>query len=59
LRVFVSGVIGGDARLAMNGTDTQMVEVGESVEVASGDQNCTVTVTGVDGDMVGLQGSCG
>ncbi|WP_417725479.1 hypothetical protein [Salipiger sp.] len=61
LRVFVSGLAedGTAARIAVNGVSTQVVASGESVEVTSGDKTCTVSVTGVGGGMVGLEGSCG
>ncbi|EPX76233.1 hypothetical protein [Salipiger mucosus] len=61
LRVFVSGMAqdGTAARIAVNGVTTQVVGSGESVEVQSGEQSCTVTVTGVGDGMVGLEGACG
>lgn len=58
LHVFNSGVIDGQARIAVNGTDTVTLASGESVEVASGEQTCTVTVTGVSGNAVAVEGSC-
>ncbi|WP_300061757.1 ABC transporter C-terminal domain-containing protein [uncultured Roseobacter sp.] len=60
LRVFVSSLAadGSAARLAVNGIDTVTVASGTSIEVAVGDQTCTVTVTGVGNGMVGLDGSC-
>lgn len=54
LRVFFSGVIGGDARLAVNGQKTQIVAVGERLEAG----DCSVSVTGISGSVVGLDGSC-
>lgn len=59
LRVFVSGIIGGDARLAVNTLATEVVAVGESASVDVDGQVCSVTVTGVRGSEVGLTGSCG
>ncbi|WP_187429625.1 hypothetical protein ROLI_024630 [Roseobacter fucihabitans] len=60
LRVFVSGLAGdgSSARIAINGIETQTVAAGGSVEAMAGDQNCTVTVTGVGNGMVGLEGGC-
>ena len=43
LRVFVSGILGDAARLAINGLETQSLRVGESHAV----ENCTVSVTGI------------
>lgn len=61
LRVFVASLNEADAtaRIAINGVQTYVVASGQSVEVESGDQTCTVTVTGVGNGMVGLEGSCG
>lgn len=60
LRVFVSALAddGSSARLAVNGIDTVTVASGSSIEVAAGDQTCTLIVTGVGAGMVGLEGSC-
>ncbi len=60
LRVFVSGLAadGSATRVAINGIDTQTVAAGDTVEVTSGDQACSLTVTGVGNGMVGLEGSC-
>ncbi len=60
LRVFVSALAadGSSARLAVNGIDTVTIASGTSIEVASGDQTCTLTVTGVGAGMVGLEGGC-
>lgn len=54
LRVFVSGILGDTARLAINGLDTQSLRVGESHSV----ENCTVSVTGIRGNRVLLDGGC-
>src|SRR6056297_3801025 len=54
LRVFVSGILGDAARLAINGLDTQSLRVGESHVV----KNCTVSVTGIRGNRVLLDGGC-
>lgn len=59
LRVFVSGVVNGNARLAVNGLSTQVVAVGDAATVDVAGTSCTVSVTGIRGDMVGLTGSCG
>ncbi|GFE52003.1 hypothetical protein So717_37560 [Roseobacter cerasinus] len=60
LRVFVSALAadGSSARLAVNGIDVVAVASGTSIDVAAGDQACTLTVTGVGNGMVGLEGSC-
>lgn len=60
LRVFVSALAadGSSARLAVNGIDTVTVASGTSIDVAAGEQTCTLTVTGVGNGMVGLEGSC-
>jgi hypothetical protein len=60
LRVFVSGLAadGSSARIAVNGVETQTVNAGELVDVSAGDRTCTVTVTGVGGGLVALEGSC-
>jgi len=54
LRVFVSGILGDAARLAINGLETQSLRVGESHSV----ENCTVSVTGIRGNLVLLDGGC-
>ncbi|MEQ8902631.1 MAG: hypothetical protein RID11_16790 [Roseovarius sp.] len=54
LRVFVSGILGDAARLAINGLDTQSLRVGESHSV----EDCTVSVTGIRGNRVLLDGGC-
>ncbi len=61
VRVFVSRVddAAGEARIAVNGVATQVVTSGDEVEVTSGDQDCTVTVTGIGQGLVGLDASCG
>lgn len=58
LRVFVSGILSGDARLAINGLDTQTVSVGDVLEVVSGDQTCTVSVSGIRDGSLALNGVC-
>lgn len=58
VRVFVSGVDQDSARIAVNGVTTQDVELGQSVDVAAGEQTCTVTVTGVDRGHVSLDANC-
>lgn len=59
MRVFVSGILGGDVRLAINGLETQIVSVGETVEVDTQNGTCDVTVTGVRDGAVSMIGSCG
>ncbi len=61
IRVFVSGIAdgGGAARIAVNGVSTEMVDVGQSVDVAVEDQNCRVTVDEIDRGHVALSSSCG
>lgn len=61
LRVFVSGLAADNsaARLAINGLALETVASGSTVEVASGDKSCTLTVTGVGNGLVGLAGTCG
>lgn len=61
LRVYVSGLAadGSSARLAVNGIETQVVATGSSLEVEAGGKACSVTVTGVGGGLVGLEGACG
>lgn len=58
LRVFVSGILNGDARLAINGLGVQTVVVGEAVEVTSGEQNCLVSVSGIRNGTLALNGVC-
>lgn len=60
LRVFVSALApdGSAARLAVNGLDVQTIGSGETIDVVAGDQNCSLTVTGVGNGIVGLDGSC-
>ncbi|MBN9887346.1 hypothetical protein [Salipiger abyssi] len=61
LRVYVSGLgaDGSAARLAVNGIETEMVATGSSLEVEVDGKACSVTVTGVGGGLVGLEGACG
>ena len=61
LRVFVSGLAGdgASARLAINGTETQVIASGSSIAVAAGEQSCDLTVTGVGEGIVGLEATCG
>lgn len=61
VRVFVSGVSDGGnaARIAVNGVDTQSVEVGESVDVTVEDQNCRVGLDSIDRGHVALSADCG
>lgn len=60
LRVFVSSVGSGTARLAVNGVEVVEVSTGESMEVEMPDGGaCTVTVTTVDRGHVAVEGSCG
>ena len=59
MRVFVSGIVNGDVRVAINGLDTQIVAVGETVEVATGEGSCDLTVTGIREEAVSMVGSCG
>ncbi|MGR3376965.1 hypothetical protein [Salipiger abyssi] len=61
LRVYVSGLAadGSAARLAVNGIETQRVATGSSLEVEADGKACSVTVTGVGGGLVGLEGACG
>lgn len=59
LRVFVSGVVGEGARIAVNGPQTELVPVGASVEVTAGDKTCQVSVTGIDRGRVALDHTCG
>lgn len=58
LRVFVSGIFGDEARLAINGLETLRVRVGEDHPVTVGDTNCSVSVTGIRGNSVLLAGTC-
>ncbi len=59
LRVFVSGVVDGKARLAVNGLSTQVVAVGDGVTTDVDGKSCTVSVTGIRDNRVGLTGDCG
>lgn len=61
LRVFVSALAAdrASARLAINGTDTQVIASGSSIAVAAGGQSCDLTVTGVGDGIVGLDATCG
>lgn len=59
LRVFLSGAIDGDARLAINGLQTRMVSVGEAFSVEAGDRTCTVRARGIRGNALGVTASCG
>ncbi|AUC54810.1 hypothetical protein CDO87_17245 [Sagittula sp. P11] len=61
VRVFLSSVDdeNGMARIAVNGVSTQSVAVGDSVDVTSGDQNCTVTVTGIGQGQAAFEATCG
>jgi hypothetical protein len=59
LRVFVSGVAEDGARIAINGVDTQLVPVGQSVEVTVGEQTCSVSVENIDRGHVALGYVCG
>jgi hypothetical protein len=58
LRVFVSGVTDGGVRLAVNGVATQVVPVGEAIDVAVGEQTCSVSVETVDRGRVALGYVC-
>lgn len=58
LRVFVSGILDGDVRLAINGLETEVVSVGDTVEVDTDDGTCSVTVTGIRGTLVSMTSSC-
>ncbi|MFT3972769.1 MAG: hypothetical protein QM699_04785 [Amaricoccus sp.] len=58
VRVFVSGVEDEMARIAVNGVTTQDVAVGDSIDVASGEKSCKVTVTGIDRGHVALDAAC-
>ncbi|MEY8830674.1 hypothetical protein AB9K34_20065 [Sedimentitalea sp. XS_ASV28] len=59
LRVFVSGVVNGKARLAVNGLSTQVVAVGDSVTTDVDGKSCTVSVAAIRENRVGLTGDCG
>lgn len=59
LRVFVSGVTTGGARIAVNGVRTQTVAIGEAVDVTVGDQTCKVSVASIDRGRVALGYVCG
>ncbi|MGM0661836.1 MAG: hypothetical protein ACQEUH_11755 [Pseudomonadota bacterium] len=58
LRVFVSGIFGDEARLAINGLETLRMRVGEAREVAVGEAGCVVHVNGIRGNSVMLTGDC-
>ncbi len=58
LRVFVSGVTDGGVRLAVNGVATQLVPVGEAIDVTVGEQTCSVSVENVDRGRVALGYVC-
>jgi len=58
LRVFVSGIFGDEARLAINGLETLRVRVGEARDVAVGEAKCLVNVNGIRGNSVLLSGGC-
>lgn len=60
VRAFVSRVDeeNESVRLSINGT-SRVVPVGETVDVTVGDQNCEVTVDGIEDGMVALSGTCG
>ncbi len=61
VRVFVSGIAddGGAVRIAVNGVNTETVDIGQSVDVAVEDQDCQVTVDDIDRGYVALSTSCG
>ncbi len=59
LRVFVSAVSDGGARIAVNGVQTVDVATGKSVEVKVGDQSCKVSVESVDRGRAALGYVCG
>ncbi|MGX0901991.1 hypothetical protein ACSSV8_000548 [Roseovarius sp. MBR-79] len=58
LRVFVSGAIGDRARLAINGLETELVGVGERRSVTIVGRGCSLSVTGIRGTSVLLDGGC-
>ncbi|MEI4232136.1 hypothetical protein [Roseovarius sp. D22-M7] len=58
LRVFVSGIFGDEARLAINGLETRRVRVGDTQSVTMGEASCSVTVNGIRGNSVLLTGGC-
>lgn len=58
LRVFVSGILGGDVRLAINGLETEVVSVGDTVEVETESGTCSVTVSGIRDNQVSMTASC-
>lgn len=58
LRVFVSGILGGDVRLAINGLETEVVSVGDTIDVDTQSGVCSVTVTGIRETMVSMTASC-
>lgn len=61
VRVFVSSVAddGGSARIAINGVETQTVEVGDSVDVTVNEQPCQITLDDIDRGHVALSTTCG
>jgi hypothetical protein len=58
LRVFVSGIFGDEARLAINGLETLRVRVGDTQSVTVGEASCSVSVNGIRGNAVLLTGGC-
>ncbi len=56
-RVFVSGITGKGARIAINGVESHTVAAGELVDV--GDKGCKVTVKSIDRGHVALDYACG
>ena len=58
LRVFVSGVLNGEARLAVNGYTQKTVPPSGAHKLAIGEQSCNVTVTGIREGAVSLTGDC-
>ncbi len=58
LRVFVSRVAGGEARLSVNGR-TKTLGEGDAVTVPVADDHCRVTVDAASGEMAALSALCG
>jgi hypothetical protein len=58
LRVFVSGVTDGGARIAVNGVNTVTLPVGDSVEATVDGKSCSVSVEGIDRGRVALGYVC-
>jgi hypothetical protein len=58
LRVFVSGIFGDEARLAVNGLETRRVRFGDTHMVTVDEADCSVTVNGIRGNSVMLTGDC-